>query len=420
MRHPAVRWSVLAIAVVAAAGGCYWAAQLEQRALDRRRELATATADARGLQSALADARRALSAMASPGQAAVSWSRQATASIESARSRLAALITAEGGAALREHLERLDKLTDAEARLHENAVSGRALMASDVAFGEALPHVDALDQQVGETIGAMTETADHELAAMRDQQILAGAGALGVLGVAAVLLAPVPRRKDDEVAALSATEGETEAAEDGLPLAIGPMSAPVQTTDTAAPWAATKTAAPAATATAPGAPAVELPPLAAACDALARLADGERLAGVLDAVRPALGARGIAVWLADEDRKTLQIVASSGYDRRVVERFPVVKVTDDNPTAKAFSRARSTTTPARTGQPAAIASPITGARGTTGVLSLEMTGTRDAGADVLAAAGIVAAQLATLLEPLPKAAGDEAPAETPAASADNG
>ena len=74
MRHPAVRWSVLAIAVVAAAGCCYWAATLEQRALDKRRTLSAATSDARSLQKALADTRRALSAMASPGQAAVSLS----------------------------------------------------------------------------------------------------------------------------------------------------------------------------------------------------------------------------------------------------------------------------------------------------------------------------------------------------------
>ena len=70
------------------------------------------------------------------------------------------------------------------------------------------------------------------------------------------------------------------------------------------------------------------------------------------------------------------------------------------------------------GQPAAVALPIAGARGTTGVLSLEMLGTREAGADVVAAAGIVASQLATLLEPLPKA--DAEPAELPPARAELG
>lgn len=408
MRHPAVRWSVLAIAVVAAAGCCYWAATLEQRALDQRRTLSAATNDARRLQKALADTRRALSAMASPGQAAVSWSRQATASIEMARASLAALMTTEGGAGLRPHAERLDKLADAEARLHDNAVSGRALMASDVAFGEALPHVDALDHQVAETIGAMIETADRDLANARDQQILALAGALGVLGVAAVLLTPTPRRRDDEVSAPAADGVEPMA--DGLSLAITPTPVPAAS----APVPVAPAVAPAAIA----APRVELTPLAAACDALARLADGDTLPSVLDTVRPALGARGIAVWLAGAEQKTLQVVASSGYDRRIVERFPVIAVTDDNPTAKAFDRVRPMSLPADAGQPAAIAVPITGARGTTGVLSLEMLGTREAGPDVLAAAGIVASQLATLLAPLPKADAD--PVDLPPARAELG
>jgi hypothetical protein len=405
MRHPTVRWSVLALAVVAAAGCCYWAAKLEQRALDKRRALSVATLDARALQSALADTRRALSAMASPGQAAVSWSRQATASIDIARARLAALMTTEGGAGLRPHAERLDKLADAEARLHDNAVSGRALMASDVAFGEALPHVDALDHQVAETIGAMIDTADRNLAATRDQQILALAGALGVLGVAAVLLTPTPRRREEESQTAAADEATTPEA-DGLSLAAPPL---VATPASAAPMDA-----PAALAT----PRVELAPLAAACDALARLADGDTLPAVLDTVRPALGARGIAVWLAGADQKTLQVVASSGYDRRLVERFPVIAVNDDNPTAKAFARVRPMTLAPQGGHPAAVALPIAGARGTTGVLSLEMLGTREAGADVVAAAGIVASQLATLLEPLPKA--DAEPAELPPARAELG
>lgn len=409
MRHPAVRWSVLALAVVAAAGCCYWAATLEQRALDQRRTLSAATNDARGLQKALADTRRALSAMASPGQAAVSWSRQATASIDMARASLTALMTTEGGAGLRPHAERLDKLADAEARLHDNAVSGRALMASDVAFGEALPHVDALDHQVAETIGAMIESADRNLAAARDEQILALAGALGALGVAAVLLTPTPRRRDEAPAVTETADGAEPATDtSGLSLTIPPAPAAIPAAPTVpVPVAAAVTAS-----------RVDLTAIAAACDALARLADGDTLPAVLDTVRPALGARGIAVWLAGADQTTLQVVASSGYDRRIIERFPVVAVTDDNPTAKAFARVRPMSLAAEAGQPAAIAVPIAGARGTTGVLSLEMLGTRAASADVLAAAGIVASQLATLLEPLPKA--DAEPADVPPARVELG
>ena len=390
MRLPAARWTVLTVAILATAGCCYWAAMLERTALDQRRMLATSTADARALQGALSDARRALAAMASPGQAAVSWSRQAVASIDTARGRLTALAGAEGGAHLRALTERLDRLVEAETRLHEYAVGGRALMASDVAFGEALPHVDAVDQQVADTVTAMITNADRAIAATRDRQILAFSGALGALGIAAVLLTPLPRPRDEEAAGALADSGA-----DDVPgvteLAL----------HTASPTAPAPTPVPEARVIEKA--RVDLTPLAAACEALARISDGAKLPGVLDAVRPTLGARGLAVWLVDGAGTSLRIAASSGYDPRVVERFPVLDTTDDTPTSQAFAKVAPVRTPPRTTQPAAVAVPIVGARGTTGVLSFEMANGRDASTEVVAAATIVAAQLASLLEPVPAA-----------------
>lgn len=389
MRLPAARWTVLSVAIVAAAGCCYWAATLERTALDQRRALATSTTDARALQGALSDARRALAAMASPGQAAVSWSRQAVASIETARGKLTALSTAEGGAPLRAQTERLDKLVEAEARLHEYAVGGRALMASDVAFGEALPHVDAVDQQVGDAVAAMIAKADATIAATRDRQILAFSGALGALGIAAVLLTPLPRRRDEVAVTDAPADDVPSASELSLHTAAVPAPAPMPLS---VPEARVIEKA-----------RVDLTPLAAACESLARISDGAKLPGVLDAVRPTLGARGLAVWLADAPGETLTVAASSGYDPRIVERFPVLSTLDDTPTSQAFAKVAPVRTPPRTTQPAAVAVPIVGARGTTGVLSFEMANGRDASTEVVAAATIVAAQLASLLEPAPAA-----------------
>lgn len=387
MRLPAARWTVLSVAIVAAAGCCYWAATLERTALDQRRALTTATGDARALQGALSDARRALAAMASPGQAAVSWSRQAVASIETARGKLTALSTADGGAKLRAQADRLDKLVEAESRLHEYAVGGRALMASDVAFGEALPHVDAIDQQVGDTLASMITSADSSIAATRDRQILAFAGALGALGIAAVILTPLPRRRDEATATDAPADDVPSVAELSLHTAAAPAPMPVSVPEARVIEKAR----------------VDLAPLAAACESLARVSDGAKLPGVLDAVRPTLGARGLAVWLADAAGETLSVAASSGYDPRIVERFPALATTDDTPTSQAFARVAPVRTPPRTTQPAAVAVPIVGARGTTGVLSFEMANGRDASTDVVAAATIVAAQLASLLEPAPAA-----------------
>lgn len=403
MHRPALRWSLLAVAIATAAGLCYWAATLEQQSINRRRIMATANSDSRTLRSALSDARRALSAMAAPGQAAVSWSRQAATSIETARGTFTTLAKIEGGPNAGPLLERLDKLVEAESRVREHAVSGRPLMASDVAFGEALPHVDFLDQQAADASMKMTEAADKAMAGLRDQQLLALAAALGVLAIVGVILTPVARVATDVAAPAEGANSAT----DADPAASASLS-------TAAPEPAPPVFVPTASASM----LRDLAPLAAACDGLARLSDGETLPRALDSVRPALGARGVVVWLADGERRRLHVVAASGYDKRVVERFPAIDKHDHNPTSRAYASGVPCSAPATAGEAAALAVPITGARGTTGVLSAELADGADAGPEVLARARIIAAQLATLLEPLPAA--QPAPAgETPIARVEN-
>jgi len=382
MRHPAARWVVLVLAVAAAAGLGYRAAFLEEQGDAARRSLLAATGDAQALKDALSDARRAMAAMASPGQPAVSWSRQVNAAIDVARTRLVSLAAVPGAAALASSTERLDRLVEAAGRLHESAVDGRSLTASDIAFGEALPHVDAIDRQVAEVVAQLHADADRSFAAARRQQALAVAGALGVLALAALILAPAPRPRVEDPPA---------PAVDAQPLAARDLSLDLRrTTDFPA------------TADAPGpsVPSLDLSPLAAVCGELARLSDGAALASVLERVAPAIGAKGIVVWLADADSHALQPAAAWGYDPRLVARFPSVSVGDDNPTAHAFSNAVPATVFGRSGQPAAVAAPIVGPKGAVGVLSVELTSSGAPAPVLVAAAGIVAAQLSTLLDPV--------------------
>ncbi len=391
MRHTAARWFVLVVAVAVAAGFCYHAISLEQREIDARRGLGAATADAQTLLAALATTRRATAAMASPGQPAVSWSRQAISALDTARARLVSLAAAPGGAGLSASSERLDTLVDVEGRLRDFAVGGRVLMASDVAFGEALPHIDAIDEQVAGVLAHMNSSAEQRMAATRDQQVLALAGAFGTLALAALILTPPSRAHTEETARVASGEP----AVDDLSLDL----------DRVAPPAAAAADPPPAVAR-----GLDLSPVAAVCGELARLSDGAGLASVLKRVAPALGAKGIVVWLADADRRALQAAAAWGYDARLVQRFPAVPVTDDNPTARAFATGTPSLAPGRAGQPAAVAAPIVGSHGAAGVLSVELTASGGVSAEVVAVVAIVAAQLATLLEPLPSTV---APAATP-------
>ena len=395
MRHPGARWVLLVLAIAVAAGLGYRAVTLEQHGLDARRGLVSATSNARAVQAALSDARRALAAMASPGQPAVSWSRQVGVAIEAARARLTSLGAVPGGVNPAASIERLDRLAETEGRLREYAVGGRSLQASDVAFGEALPHLDAIDAQVADALAQLSTNAEQQVAATRQQQVQALAGALGTLALAALMLTPTPRARVDQTVVPTVSEGGA----GDLALDLGHT----------APPASVSVSAPAPARFTP--PAFDLAPVAAACSDLARLSDGAALTAVLERVAPAIGAKGIVVWLADAERQALRVAASWGYDPRLVERFPAVPVTDDNPTARAFSTKAAVIAPGRSGQPAAVAAPIVGSSGATGVLSVELTSSGTPAADVVAVAGIVAAQLATLLEPPPSTV---APAATPA------
>ncbi len=394
MRHPAARWFVLVVAMAAAAGLGYHATTLEQRGIDARRGLDAATTDALILQGALATTRRATAAMASPGQPSVSWSRQGASAIDTARARLASLVAVPGGEGLAASIERLDQLVEVEGRLRDYAVGGRALMASDVAFGEALPHIDAIDDEVAGALAQMNSSAKQRLAATRGQQVTALAGAFATLALAALILTPLARARTDQ----AVPAGGVESATDRGSLDLGRIAPPpVVAQDT--PRAVAR--------------GLDLSPVAAVCGELARLSDGATLASVLQRVAPALGAKGIVVWLADADRRALQAAASWGYDARLVERFPAVPVTDDNPTARAFASGAPSIAPGRAGQPAAVAAPIVGSHGAAGVLSVELTASGGVSAEVVAVVAIVAAQLATLLEPLPRA--DTPATDTPKA-----
>ena len=160
------RWFVLLTAVAVAAGACAWALRLERQGLAVKQRAAEAAGHAHALETSVTDARRALAAMASPGQAAVSWSRQASGALASAREHVVAL----AGAApevmfLATSTDALDRLVEAEARVRDYAVNGKTLMASDVAFGEALPLLDAMQAQTTEAVNRVAASADSRTAA---------------------------------------------------------------------------------------------------------------------------------------------------------------------------------------------------------------------------------------------------------------
>ncbi len=389
MSHRWGRWALVVVAVAVAAAAGTWALGLERQLQTVRQTLNLAATHAGNARTALGDVRRGLAAMASPGQAAVGWSRRAVAGIDDTRAEITALATAAGHReAPRPSLDVLERLGESERRLRDHAVGGKPLMAADVAFGEALPHVDELERQITETLAAATTTADREVATLRDRQVAALAGALATLLLAALVLTPLPAGRAADAAPDAAPAAATEPMAD-LPLGP-PLAAAAVPVGAVAPPSA-----------------VDLPALAAVCADLAAVADARALPATLERAAAAIGARGLIVWLADADRRQLRVAAAAGYDARLLERLGAVDVAADNPTARAFSTGALVTADARRGQAAAVAVPLAGPAGIGGVLAAEFIATDPAEqAASSAAARVVAAQLAMLVAPATDAPAD--------------
>ena len=341
--------------------------------------------------------------MATPGQAAVGWSRRAAAAIDEAGRQMTGLpaTVTPGAAAGPRDGDVLERLSDAERRVREHAVGGKALMATDVAFGEAMPLVDELERRVGDGVTTATVAAERGMATLRDRQVAALAGALGGLLLTALILTPLPHGRS--TAGPAGEPSADAAAPDAAPVPdVVPLVAP----------------APVATSQSVPESPVNLDGLNQVCAALAKLTEAQSLPLVLEQLGAAIGARGVIVWLADSDRRVLRAAAFCGYDPRLIERYGPVRVEDGHPTARAWSSGQPTVTPASPGRAAAAAVPIVGPHGVCGVLSVELRATDDAGvAASSAATGIAAAQLAMLIGPAAQPAADDEPGAAPAQTA---
>jgi hypothetical protein len=400
MRYRWARWTLLIVAVAAAVSVCVWALDLERQLREERAALGVVAARGIAARVALNDVRRALAAMATPGQAAAGWSRRAAAAIDEARRQMTGLpaTVTPGTAAGPRDGDVLERLSEAEQRVREHAVGGKGLMATDVAFGEAMPLVDELERRVGDGVTTATVAAERGMATLRDRQVAALAGALGGLLLTALLLTPLP-----QVRSAARVVGEPSAetrAPDAAPVPdLVPLVEP----------------APVGASQPPPESPVSLDGLNRVCAALAKLTEAQTLPLVLEQLAAAIGARGVIVWLADSDRRELRAAASAGYDPRLLERYGPVTVEDRHPTARAWSSGQTTITPASPGRAAAVAVPIAGPHGVCGVLSVELRAGDHAGvAASAAAAGIAAAQLAVLVGPAAQPAADDEPGAAPA------
>jgi hypothetical protein len=399
MRSRAVRvtLTLLAIAAIGTAGYFYWTAQ--------KRIAITIAADAKlndsraGATRAVFDFRSAQQAYVAAAQNETFWFEKATTCIDALRTVLPALeastTSIEAHTALSDAAASLQELEQRDRRVRGYVSSGQRLLASDVIFSDGLELVSKVLAGIDRAAAAAArDSGAARRKAIQDQVIAVTGGSAAVI-LALLLLTPVRVQQPAETGDRPADSMPTSRSMVELDLRPTPKSS--------LPAAPTRPAAASANAVSPR-PTVEFEALARVCTSLARLSDGGTLPAILEQTAATLDASGIVLWIADAERRHLTPVAAHGYAPSVLTRMGALPADAENATAAAF-RTGLLQTVARGKSSGALAAPLVSPSGCIGVMSAEMRHGGEKVAERLAAATIIAAQLATIVGPATHAEG---------------
>ena len=143
----------------------------------------------------------------------------------------------------------------------------------------------------------------------------------------------------------------------------------------------------------------DLDTVASLCSDLARVIDTRALPALLERAAEVLDAPGIVLWIADPDGRELSPIVTHGYSQPMVTRLGTILRDAENATASAFRTSLLQTVAADAVSNGAIAAPLVTPAGCVGVMAAEVRHQGEKDSAKLAAASIVAAQLATLAGP---------------------
>jgi hypothetical protein len=271
----------------------------------------------------------------------------------------------------------------AEQRARTYVSRDEMQLAGDVIFTEIRDILAAATTQVQSVRARMRQDYDRRTASIRSEQMMLAGGAIVLWMLIAALLFPAelqPELKDP-------SQWRTELKETLKKPAPAPP--PVVT--------------PVVPASGPITPVIEVASVRTAseiCGDLSALADPGALQAVLERVSTLLNATGLIVWVASNDAGSLSPVATHGFDPKLVNRIGKIPRDSVNLTAAAFRDNAPRMSAATATTPAALAVPMCGPTGPSGVLSVELRAGQAVEESKVALAAIVAAQLSTLAMPI--------------------
>jgi hypothetical protein len=385
MRNVAVRLMLAALFVVACGLAAYLLWINESRARTESQAFSTFESAALTAERSVLELRAAQQAYVAAGQGEPFWIQKTAALTTTLRDALVTLRAAaavpDAQSAADNAASALQDFEQADRRARDYARSGQKLLASDLIFADGLETTGAIAALIDQARTTEGQARRARVASVHRLELgaLGAAAALGIIAV--LLLVAVPRRAEVTAAAPVVDTGQA-----------ATVATPANTSDLALNRASP-------TESAPTTPAVDFSTIATVCADLARVVDTGALPSILERAAAVLDAPGIVLWIADPDGRELSPIVTYGYSQAMVARLGTILSGDENVTASAFRTALMQTVRTDAVSNGAIAAPLVTPVGCVGVMAAEMRHEGERDSAKLAAAAIVAAQLATLVGP---------------------
>ena len=397
MKSLAVRIMLLAVFIVASGMAAYfvWISESHvRRSVDDVRAFDQSALDA---EHSVLEMRSAQQAYVAAGQGAPVWITKAGEASTNVKARLeylrahATAPRAQG--ALDNASSALQDFDQIDRRARDYVRNGQTLLASDLIFADGLESTTAIAASIADARAAETSARDAERTGIRRAEVIALAAASVVALVTILVL--VFSQAEPEEPAVGVRDKDVSAGTPMMPmnaadwLRSGESNQPVKSI-------ATSPAAPKENA--PVAP-IDLAAVASVCSDLAQVMDRHALPPLLGRAAAILDSPGIVLWIADPDGRELSPIVTHGYSRQMVLRLGTILRDAENATAAALRTSLLQTVETDAVSNGAIAAPLVTPVGCVGIMAAEVRDHGEKDAAKLAAASIIAAQLATLVGP---------------------
>jgi len=412
MTRSSVRLALLLACLAATGYAAYltWSSQQQSRQIvSSSRQFGSA---GRAAAIAVVDLRAAQQAYVAVGQGQDFWFARVTSLAKELGDNLAYLKSIATQPSVPQALEdasaALQDFSQMDRRAREYARGHQLAAASDLVFTEGVDLTRKVGDGVARAIDAELIGDDGAAGSVQRKALYALGGAAGFSVLCLVLLLPVGARREPPVA--SALAPRAQAAPPSLDLSdlddFGIVShatrAPAEASEpkpTPAEKPKFPSPKPLVGRIVPPKPLVDLNTIASICGDLARVSDTRSLPDLLTRAAGVLDASGIVVWIADPDGRELTPILVQGYPPNLAMRLGNLPRDAENVTASAYRTGLLQTVKADAVSNGAIAAPLVAAGGCVGVMAAEVKNGGEQQEPLLAAATIIASQLATLVGP---------------------